>query len=368
MPSLTRAAYDRRLQSGALTADPAQETAIAALSRLERDLDKGGRLFRKPPRVKGLYLWGPPGRGKSLLMDLFYAEAPEPRKTRAHFHAFMARVHDLIRQWREGDAAQRKAVFGQWKGDDPIAPAAALIASEARLLCFDELQVTDIADAMILGRLFEALFEHRVVLAITSNRAPDDLYLNGINRPLFEPFIHMIQDRCAVVQMAGGRDWRLDRMKAHRAWLSPLDDEARAEFDGFWDELKGDEPEEPAHLSVAGRDVVIERTAGGLARATFAELCARPLGASDYLAMARRFHTLFLEDVPVLGPDRPQEARRLVTLIDALYEARTRLVVLAEAAPEALYPEGVGAFEFERTVSRLNQMSGADWLEQADAA
>ena len=168
--------------------------------------------------------------------------------------------------------------------------------------------------------------------------------------------------------MAGGRDWRLDRMKAHRAWLSPLDPEARAEFDEFWAEMKGDEPEEPAHLTVKGRDVVIARTAGGLARATFAELCARPLGASDYLAVAGRFHTLFLEDVPVLGPHNQQEARRLVTLIDALYEARTRLVVLAEAAPEVLYPEGVGAFEFERTVSRLNQMSGDDWLDQADAA
>ena len=368
MPSLTRAAYDRRLQSGALTPDPAQETAIAALSRLERDLARGGRLFRKAPRVKGLYLWGPPGRGKSMLMDLFYAEAPEPRKTRAHFHAFMARVHDLIRQWREGDAAQRKAVFGQSKGDDPIAPTAELIASEARLLCFDELQVTDIADAMILGRLFEALFEHRVVLAVTSNRAPDSLYANGINRPLFEPFIDMIQDRCEVVQMAGGRDWRLARMANSRLWYSGVDMGRSQAFEHLWEDLKGDEPEEPAHLAVAGRDVVIERTAGGLARATFAELCARPLGASDYLAMAERFHTLFLEGVPVLGPDREQEARRLVTLIDALYEARTRLVVLAEAAPGALYPKGVGAFEFERTVSRLNQMSSADWLEQADAA
>jgi cell division protein ZapE len=368
MPSLTRAAYDRRLQSGALTADPAQETAIAALSRLERDLAKDGGLFRKPPRVKGLYLWGPPGRGKSMLMDLFYAEAPEPRKTRAHFHAFMAWVHDLIRQWREGDAAQRKAVFGQSKGDDPIAPTAELIASEARLLCFDELQVTDIADAMILGRLFEALFEHRVVLAITSNRAPDDLYLNGINRPLFEPFIDIIKDRCAVVQMAGGRDWRLARMANSRLWYSGLDVGRTQAFEHLWEDLRGDEPEEPAHLAVTGRDVVIERTVGGLARATFAELCARPLGASDYLAMAERFHTLFLEGVPVLGPDSQQEARRLVTLIDALYEARTRLVVLAEAAPEALYPKGVGAFEFERTVSRLNQMSAADWLDQADAA
>src|SRR5690606_30054636 len=211
------------------------------------------------------------------------------------------------------------------------------------------------------------LFAQGVVLAVTSNRAPGDLYANGINRQLFLPFIDIIRARCEVVQMAGDRDWRLDRMKAHRAWLSPMDETARAEFDAFWDEMKGGEPEEPAHLAVKGRDVAIDRTAGGLARATFAELCARPLGASDYLALAERFHTLFLEGVPVLGPHNHHEARRLVTLIDALYEARTRLVVLAEAAPETLYPTGVGAFEFERTVSRLNQMSGAEWLE-AEAA
>lgn len=368
MPSLIRAAYERRIQSGELNADPAQKPAVAALMRLERDLGRKAGPFRRAAPVRGLYLWGPPGRGKSLLMDLFFAETPEPRKTRAHFHAFMARVHDLIRQWREGDAKARKAVFGQWRGDDPIAPAAALIASEARLLCFDELQVTDIADAMILGRLFEALFAQGVVLAVTSNRAPEDLYANGINRQLFLPFIDIIRERCEVVALNGERDWRLDRMRGHRTWLSPLNDTARAEFEGFWNELKGAAPEAPAHMAVKGRDVVIERTAGGLARATFAELCARPLGASDYLALAERFHTLFLDGVPVLGPHNHHEARRLVTLIDALYEARTRLVVLAEAPPERLYVEGVGAFEFERTVSRLNQMSGADWLTAPDAA
>lgn len=367
MPSALRAAYDRRVQSGELNADPAQKPAIAALVHMERDLARKAKPFRKAPAVKGLYLWGPPGRGKSMLMDLFFAETPEPRKMRAHFHAFMARVHDLIRQWREGDRKTRQAVFGQWKGDDPITPVADLIASEARLLCFDELQVTDIADAMILGRLFEALFDRRVVLAVTSNRAPEHLYANGINRQLFLPFIDTIRAHCEVVELTGERDWRLDRMKDRRTWLAPVDAQGRAEFEGFWDEMKGDEPEEPAHLAVKGRDVVIQRTAGGLARATFADLCARPLGASDYLAMAERFHTLFLDGVPVLGPHNQQEARRLVTLIDALYEAHTRLVVLAEAEPERLYVEGVGAFEFERTVSRLNQMASADWLEEGRA-
>jgi cell division protein ZapE len=367
MPSRTRRAYDQRLTEGRLKADPAQEGAVEALSRMEGALDKRRPLeaLTGPAEVRGVYLWGPPGRGKSMLMDLFFACAPEPRKQRAHFHAFMARVHDLIRQWREGDAKARKAVFGHANGDDPIAPVAGLIASEARLLCFDELQVTDIADAMILGRLFEALFEKKVVLAATSNREPGDLYRDGINRQLFIPFIDLIRARCEVVAVAGPRDWRLDRMAGARVWFSPGDAEAQRGFEALWATLKGDETEEPAHLAVQGRDVVIQRTAGGLARATFAELCGRPLGAADYLAMAERFHTLFLDGLPGLSPANHHEARRLVTLIDALYEAGTRLVVLADAEPEALYVEGTGAFEFERTASRLREMAGAEWLARS---
>ncbi len=358
MTSRIRNAYDIRVEEGVLTPDPAQADVITALERLETDLGKRG-LFGKPPEVRGVYLWGPPGRGKSMLMDLFYSATPEPRKTRAHFHAFMARIHDLVKQWREGDARTRKAVFGTHKGDDPIPPIAKLIASEARLLCFDELQVTDIADAMILGRLFEALFEDRVVLAITSNRAPEDLYKNGINRQLFTPFIDIIRQRCVVVETAGARDWRLDRMTSAQVWHTPDD---RAGFDDLWRELKGGEPEEPAHLTVLARDVVVERTVGAMARATFNDLCAKPLGPQDYLAIAQRFHTLFLEDVPILSSANHHEARRLVTLVDALYEAKTKLIVLAAAKPEALYTEGVGAFEFERTVSRFNEMQSKDWL------
>jgi cell division protein ZapE len=358
MTSRIRNAYDIRVEEGVLTPDLEQAGVIAALERLEVDLARRG-LFGKAPEVRGVYLYGPPGRGKSMLMDLFYSATPEPRKTRAHFHAFMARIHDLVKQWREGDAKTRKAVFGTHKGDDPIPPIAKLIASEARLLCFDELQVTDIADAMILGRLFEALFEDRVVLAITSNRAPEDLYKNGINRQLFVPFIDIIRERCAVVEMAGARDWRRDRMTSAQVWHTPDD---RAGFEDLWRELKGGEPEEPAHLTVLGRDVVVKRTVGSMARATFADLCAKPLGPQDYLAIAQRFHTLFLEDVPILSSANHHEARRLVTLVDALYEAKTKLIVLAAAKPEALYTEGVGAFEFERTVSRFNEMQSKDWL------
>ena len=378
MPSRIRRAFDQRLKDGRLSPDPAQASALDALQRLERDLSKKG-LFGARPDVRGVYLWGPPGRGKSMLMDLFFACAPEPRKSRAHFHAFMARVHDLIGRWRKGDRKTRQSVFGQsplkgglpfgqsWGGDDPIAPVAALIASEARLLCFDELQVTDIADAMILGRLFQALFEEGVVLAVTSNREPGDLYRDGINRQLFLPFIDLIRDRCEVVAVSGERDWRRERLQGRQVWFSPDSPDHRAAFEALWSELKGEETEEPAHLPVLGRDVVIDRTAGGLARATFAELCARPLGPQDYLAVAGRFHTLFLDGVPRLSPANHHEARRLVTLIDALYEAKTRLVVLAEAAPDALYPDGTGAFEFERTASRLTEMSGADWLAREAA-
>ncbi len=360
MPTRLRAAYDKRIQTGQLHPDPAQDDAIAALSRLSHDLKRRGR-FGKVPEVTGVYLWGPPGRGKSMLMDLFFACAPETRKTRAHFHAFMARVHDLIRQWREGDKARRKAVFGTYRGDDPVAPVAELIASESRLLCFDELQVTDIADAMLLGRLFEALFARGVVLAVTSNRAPEQLYLHGINRQLFLPFVDRITQRCEVLEVAGARDWRLDRMAAGRLWFALGD----PEFETLWADLLGDEPEEPAHLTVLGRDVVVDRTAGGMARAGFDELCGRALGPQDYLAVAGRFHTLFLDAVPVLDPARRDEARRFVTLVDALYEARVRVVVRAAAGPDALYPTGDGAFEFERTASRLHEMTSADWLAQS---
>ena len=364
-----RAAYRQRLAEGQLKPDPAQDAAVDALSRLESDLNALAEpsflsFLKKPKAPKGVYLWGPVGRGKSMLMDLFFDSAPVEKKQRAHFYAFMAEVHGLIDQWRKGDAAERKRVFGQNKGDDPIVPTAAVIASQARLLCFDELQVTDIADAMILGRLFEALFEDGVTLVATSNRPPDDLYKDGINRQLFIPFIELIKERLDVVAVKGPNDYRLDRLRGAEVYLAPADAGHRQAFDRLWTSLLDGAAETGGTLEVLGRKLTFKRAAGGMLRAGFDELCAAALGPQDYLAIADRFHTVFLEDLPVLGPARRNEARRLVTLIDALYEADAKLVVLAEAEPDDLYPAGDGAFEFERTASRLQEMRSAAWLEK----
>jgi cell division protein ZapE len=370
MASALQAAYDARLAAGDLRPDPAQAPGLAALLRLEAALaaspGNGGLkgLFRKPEAQRGVYLWGPVGRGKSMLMDLFFETVAVQKKRRTHFHVFMGEIHRLIGQWRTGDAAARKARFGQHKGDDPIVPVAEVVANGARLLCFDEFQVTDIADAMILGRLFEALFARGVTLVATSNRAPDALYKDGLNRQLFLPFIALLKERLEVVDVAGSHDYRLDRLRAAGTWFSPLDPRHRQAFDALWRDMLGPEEESGAVLEVLGRKIMLPHASGGLVRATFTSLCSVALGPNDYVALADHFHTVFLEEVPKLTPARREEARRLVILIDALYEAHARLIVLAEAQPAELYPAGDGSFEFERTASRLEEMRSADWLEE----
>ncbi|HEY3948010.1 cell division protein ZapE [Phenylobacterium sp.] len=371
MASKLRTAYDARISAGEIRPDPAQAAGLAALVRLEGDLvaadaNGGGLkgLFRKPEAQKGVYLWGPVGRGKSMLMDLFFETVPVEKKRRTHFHVFMGEIHRLIGAWRSGDAAQRKARFGQHKGDDPIVPVADLVADGARLLCFDEFQVTDIADAMILGRLFEALFARGVTLVATSNRAPETLYKDGINRQLFLPFIDLLKQRTEVVAVAGGHDYRLDRLRAAGTWFSPIDPDNERAFDALWRDMLGGEEETGATLEVLGRKITLPHALGGQVRASFASLCSVALGPNDYVALADRFHTVFLEDAPRLTAARREEARRFVILIDTLYEAHAKLIVLAEAQPAQLYPQGDGAFEFERTASRLEEMRSADWLKE----
>ncbi|MDP3660233.1 cell division protein ZapE [Phenylobacterium sp.] len=371
MPSPLEAAYRARIDAGEVRPDPAQAEALRALVRLEADLAEaagGGLLarFRKPQSQRGVYLWGPVGRGKSMLMDLFFETLSGADARRVHFHVFMAQAHRLIGAWRSGDAAARRETFGQHKGDDPIPPVADVLAGEGRLICFDEFQVTDIADAMILSRLFEALFSRGVTLVATSNRPPDQLYKDGINRQLFTPFIDLLKARMEVVGVAGPHDYRLDRLRAAGVWFAPLDDAHEAAFDALWRDMLSGEAEVGETLEVMGRKVHLPHARGGLLRASFASLCGVALGPNDYLAIAACFHTVFLGDLPQLTPERREEARRFVTLIDTLYEARSRLIVLAAAEPQDLYVQGAGAFEFERTASRLQEMRSAEWLSEPD--
>jgi cell division protein ZapE len=373
MTEQTAILYQARLERGELKPDPAQAPALAALSRLEDELEGAGEprlvatLFRRPP-PRGVYLWGQVGRGKSMLMDLFFAGAPAERKRRAHFQAFMAETHALVERWRNGGAAVRREIFGQTRGDDPVPPVAALIASRTRLLCFDELQVNDIADAMILGRLFQALFERGVVLVATANRPPDDLYKDGLNRQLFLPFIAMLKEKLEVVRVAGPLDHRLDRLKSAGVYFQPLDAANEARFDALWAAMLDGAEETGVTLEVLGRQLRLPHATGRLLRASFASLCGAALGPQDYLAIAERFHTVFLEAVPLLGSDFRDQARRFIMLIDALYEARVRLVVMAAGEPETLYPKGDEAFDFQRTASRLQEMRSVAWLEQAKAS
>lgn len=356
-----------RIAAGELEPDPRQHAAMERLDSLARELGatpppsrpRGlfGRLGlgRASERqvLRGVYLHGDVGRGKSMLMDLFFEAAPIAAKRRVHFHAFMLEVQERLAELRR-----------RGEHPDPLAAIAAELAAGARLLCFDELEVRDIADAMILGRLFEALLARGVVLVATSNLPPGRLYEGGLNRDRFLPFIELIQSRLDVVALDGPVDYRLRRLDGVPVYLAPLGPETAARLAQLVTVLTDGVPLRPETLEVQGRRLEVPKTAGGLAVFPFRALCERPLAAADYLALTERYHTLVLEGVPILTPDRRNEARRFVTLVDALYERRVMLISTAEAEPEALYPEGEGAFEFRRTVSRLREMQSRAWLER----
>jgi len=292
------------------------------------------------------------GRGKSMLMDVFFENAPVKKKRRVHFHEFMLARHAFLKRARENGHGH----------DQLIAQAAKEVSDEAQLLCFDELQVSDIADAMIIGRLFERLFENDVVIVATSNRPPDELYKNGINRQLFLPFIALIKDKLDLVELAGPRDFRLEHLMAAPVYYAPLGAAADEAMDRAWSRLTHGASPQSTMLDVTGRALKVEREAAGVARFTFEELCARPLGAADYIEIADYFHTVLLEHIPRLTPSMREEAARFRTLIDALYEAKVKLVASADAQPGELYPAGDQSFEFERTASRLMEMRSKTYL------
>lgn len=364
-------AYRALRRADDIAPDPAQKLAVEKLQALHVKLkqyqpksdDAGwlgiftGRARRREPTPQGLYIYGDVGRGKSMVMDLFFDTVPIERKRRVHFHAFMLEVHAAAHEFRQTPKDQRD-------GDDPIAPIAARIAADAILLCFDEFQVQDVADAMILGRLFSALFDHGVVVVATSNRPPDDLYIGGLNRELFLPFIDLFKERLDLLHLSGPTDHRMARLTGMPVYHVPADEKAAAALeDAFAALTQGADPAAAA-IEVQGRQLVIPRTGAGVAWASFAELCEQPLGAADYLALAENFHTLVLSGIPKMDIQQRNEAKRLVTLIDALYEQKVKLICSASAAPDELYPAGDGSFEFARTASRLIEMQSRDYMAQ----
>jgi len=365
-------AFRAMVAAGELAPDSAQELVAERLQKLWQSLlgyDPRPRpangsgllswLLRRgeatETRLNGLYIVGEVGRGKSMLMDLFFAAADVRRKRRIHFHRFMQNVHGRFHAFKRAHP----------EIDDPIPPLADSIAADAALLCFDEFQVNDIADAMILGRLFQALFERGVVVVATSNVAPDDLFKGQPGRDAFLPFIALIKQRLDVVMMDAGRDFRRERMRGMRTWLVPADARADRELDRAFAELTGGAAGKPETVWVMGRKFVVPLAADGVARFDFDTLCGAALGPGDYLAIATKFHTLILDGIPRLSPDNYDKARRFIVLIDTLYDQRVKLIASADATPDQLYQRGENARMFERTASRLDEMQSSDWLELA---
>ena len=358
------------VSAGELKPDADQAKAVLALAKVQAELEavppRGSTMWRflgrKPDPARGLYLWGGVGRGKSMLMDLFFDSVQIQRKRRAHFHEFMLDIHARLKVEREKE-----------KGD-PIPPVVAALADEARLLCFDEMVVNNMADAAIMSRLFTGLIAAGVTVVTTSNRRPDDLYKDGLNRQLFLPFIALIKDRLDIFALDGPTDYRRDRLGNAKTWLVPNGAEATAALSETFFRMTDYPPEDRAHVPSleldvgGGRMLHVPKALKGVAVFSFKRLCAEARGASDYLAIARRFHTVLMVGIPVLGPHNRNEAARFVTLIDALYEYRVKFLASADAGPDQLYPIGDGRFEFDRTVSRLMEMQSEDYLAEGHGA
>ncbi|MGQ2976449.1 MAG: cell division protein ZapE [Sphingopyxis sp.] len=358
------AAYDALVAAGELRPDPEQRAAAERLNQLQAELEavpKRGSLLwrlagRKPEALRGVYLWGAVGRGKSMLMDLFYDHLAIQRKRRVHFHAFMLDVHARMREVRKSESG------------DPIPLVADALAENTRCLAFDEMVVNNSADAMILSRLFTALIDRGVTMVATSNRPPKDLYKDGLNREHFLPFIALVEERLDVMSLNGPTDYRRDRLGDGARWFVPADDAASAALSAAFFRLTDYPPEDRAHVPTleldvgGGRMLHVPKALKGVAVFSFKRLCGEARGASDYLAVARHFHSVIIVGIPRMGPENRNEAARFVTLIDALYEYKVKLLASAAAMPDQLYIAGDGAFEFERTASRLAEMQSDDYL------
>jgi cell division protein ZapE len=377
MANSVTAHYAAGVASGRVESDDAQLAVLDMMARLEtriaecrlaRKSSSLGWLFasrqRALPQIKGLYIYGEVGRGKTMLMDFFFETSPVERKRRAHFHEFMLDVHERIH------AVRQEMKRGGHEGEEPIRLVAEALAEEAWLLCFDEFHVTDIADAMILGRLFKQLFERGIVMVATSNVAPDELYKDGLNRALFVPFIHMLEAHMDILRLEARTDFRLEKLAGLPVWYVPADAVADSKLDDAWRRLTGGNGGAAHELVLHGRSVHVPRGFMGVARFSFHDLCERPLAAADYLRIAHEYHTIILDHVPVMTYDNRNAAKRFIILIDTLYDHNVKLIASADAEPDALYraDEGFEAAEFKRTASRLIEIRSQSYLARPHGA